>query len=121
MQQAGEAWMQAGEASKPDWSRCFPAAVDFQFNIVTVDCDSECLDVALIRSSSFAGHLRLEGRAATPTRGVTGPPLHLTDDPPIPPVSSRRPLCRASRKMVTAVVVVMAAVVLLDVVVGVVQ
>ena len=61
------------------------------------------------------------GRAAMLTRGVTGPPLHLTDDPPIPPVSSRRPLCRASHKMVTAVVVVMAAVVLLDVVVGVVQ
>ena len=35
-------------------------------------------------------------KTATPIRGVTGPPLHLIDDPPFPPlVSSCRPLCRA--------------------------
>ena len=36
------------------------------------------------------------GRAATPIRGVTGPPLHLIDDPLLfPPRSSCQPLCRA--------------------------
>ena len=56
---------------------------------------AECVKASLAATWELC-ELSFWGRAAIPTRGVLGPPLHLIDDPPLfPPRSSCQPLCRA--------------------------
>ena len=56
---------------------------------------AECVKASLAATWELC-ELSFWGRAAIPTRGVLGPPLHLIDDPPLFPArSSCQPLCRA--------------------------